>query len=487
MIFKFSSGLYPLMLGRFFILLSSFISIRIITAYFKPNEVASISIFISTVIFFYILLISPLESYFHRNLHSWKDKKFLKNNLKIYLFTTTFLSILSFIIFFLITKYSKILFSLESISIYLFFFYLISFALSKSINSFFNILGSQKVFIILAVLWSYLAIIVPIILINSSKTSIENWLLGQAIAYFLILNVGIYLFFKIFNNSKNNYSFYSDNRLKNFVIPIGISNFFLWLQQFSYRYILDYYNYINELAYVFSGFLIGSLIVSGVEVINTQFLNPKYFQALEKDTKNNYVNVWTTYFKTFLTTMILVLFFIFLFYENIGNLFLDKSFYEAKKYILIGTMIEILRVLFQVNVLGAHATKKTNVMILPYFINAALTIILVVFFIHNDKFLYAIYSLIASGLIGFIASNYALYKQIKFKQIFKLTKNIISILILCLVILLFIKLTTGFIISVNLYSDFIILSISSLVFLISLIKILVQGEANLSKIYNHDK
>ncbi|MBV5336685.1 MAG: hypothetical protein J0653_01360, partial [Deltaproteobacteria bacterium] len=155
-------------------------------------------------------------------------------------------------------------------------------------------------------------------------------------------------------------------RLLKFSLPLALATGGIWLQQQSYRLVVEKLKGGSALAQLSVGFAVAASISSAVEAIATQIAGPRFYSQITSDKKEDRDRAWYEY-ASFLVPIYLITF---MYIVNLAKplmlVLIGSSYHNSFTYVVWGALIELLRVVNNVISNAAHAEYRTERLIVPY-------------------------------------------------------------------------------------------------------------------------
>ena len=463
-----------ILVGRTFYVLLTVLSIRIMSSMLSEEEIGNYYLILAYIFFFTSGIISPFGSYITRNINLWKQNRNIQNALLVYLFYGFLISLLSLLVAYIIFDIYGYSVTLERTKIYIYIFLTIFVGNThNAILGLANIMGYRVFYIkylILTVLFGLLLAIAANIIFDPNAL---NWLFGFLLAESILIFLVVYRLNIII---KGRISFEiikiklsKDNILRVLLYssPLLMVSMLSWIQNYSYRFIIEYKYGLETLAFIGLGFSIASSIMAAFESVISQYLNPIFYQTITSANKKERVEIFVKNINTALPVYLLVTLFIIGLAPHLIKILVAEKFYYSYIYLIIGACIELLRVFINHAKLIFYSEYKNNLIILPCLISSLL-MLLVLSFTNLDGKLYYIVIVI---FIFFI-----LYTIIIFKNVKKIVRtNIINIkksfLTICLGVIFLTALYFNDEKDFNLLNSVKIVAIYILVFILFIFKI----------------
>ncbi len=357
-----------LIMSRAIQVFSSLISLRLMTTLLNDNELGTYYLFISLYMFASLSVFNPYGQYINRNTHKWRRNGFLLPWLNKYMIFVIFFSI-----FFSIAWGGYQYFAHKEIPLFLVVIccaYFISITINQFLLYTLNILNDRIAFSLLTILTAVLGLLGSLFLLQSNLFDINNsylWLLGiiiaNSISYFIawgfLRKSGV-----PFSNSKIESVNYQD--IFNFCIPIAVSTFFLWLINFGYRFGVETLMGLAYLGIIAVVFTVSSQIMSVVESLIVQILQPQLFQKIDSPNASDRIKILNKYINETIAVYFCMAIFCSFFIYYIFLFLVDKKFILFSHIGIIAVWFDFFRISTNSLSMVFFSEKNMKKMIFPY-------------------------------------------------------------------------------------------------------------------------
>lgn len=266
-------------------------------------------IFLSLFMLATLSIINPVGQYVNRFTYMWKKNGHLNLWMKRYITFIVIFSLLfsvGYIIrLYIINDAEKYIPALAC------FLYITAVSINQFLLHSLNILDKRKEFSILTLFTALFSLIFACIFLNLNLDSVEYvylWIFGIIFANFLSMIMSWYIL------NKNEYNSIIIDPIKakpifTFCLPIAFSTFFMWIINSGYRFGVEHIMGIGYLGIMAVCFSVSSQIMSVVESLVTQILQPSLFKRLDIKDARMRIN----YLRTYVNDCIAIYFSIFIF------------------------------------------------------------------------------------------------------------------------------------------------------------------------------
>lgn len=403
--------MFILVLGRAMQMLIMFATYRLLSSFFSTEVMSSYFFLLSIAGFFGLMVANPLGLYLYRIIHRAKNEKDLNSLLN---FFASIMSILSLLIFpiVLIVKY-KI--GDNQLNIYLIALIMLLYVLGTTFNGTFvsilNILAFNNMFVAVTIATASMGLILSVFLVKFVVSDPIIWLLGQSISFVLF---GILAFILIRKNIDQDQKSYHLNKKEIFAFstPILVTNIFVWIMSQSFRFFLKGSvddSLLGEMAF---GLGLASALAVAVEYLFQQLLFPGFYSALN-DSKNDRERSWNNLFLKSAPAYICLIAYMLLLSPFVMNVLADVKFKGSYKYLALGAVVELFRMLGNMVNMAYQSEMKTRKSIGSYALGGGVTLIGIILISKNVDYLkFTPFVLILGQILIFTSLIYNLQKLI---------------------------------------------------------------------------
>ncbi len=360
------------------------LTLRLATSLLSPIEMGKISIVTSSVAFFALLLINPVGMYINRRLHAWD----LRDKATNYL-TYFWLYLLVANIFSALILCALIGFNIWNPSISTYWLLLLvcgnlTFGtLNQTVIPGLNLFGHTSWFLCLTVATTATSLIFAVSLVLKVAPNAENWLSGLLIGQLIVGLIGKKIFYSKLKGkeSKNTallkLSHTQIHNFLNFAWPIAIAVGLGWIQNQSYRYLMEERLGLIDLGLFVAGYGISAGLVAGFESIFTTYFQPKFYKRISTNTISEQAKAWQDYAQAILPSLLITSFFIMATAPDLTQLLLGPSFRQSSQFVVWGAFAESARISISVFGMATHARMNTKLLLTPNLVGAVLSVTLI--------------------------------------------------------------------------------------------------------------
>lgn len=424
-----------ILVGRVIYILLMVLSINIMTKTLSEDGIGNYYLILAFVFFFTTGLISPIGSYVSRNINIWKTTHNVINALVVYVFYGFLVSIIAVIVAFFIIEVFNYPINNSTIKLYAYIFLSVFIGNAHhAIMGLSNIIGFRNIYIRFLILTVLLGLIFAITLSRILDSNALNWLYGFLLSEVLLITFVVReLAIKL--NDSVNLIVIKNKLLKTkyrtilvYSAPLFVVCVLTWTQNYSYRFIVEFKYGLETLALIGLGFSIAASIMSAVESITSQYLNPIFYQNIASSEKKERMVAFKSNINSALPIYLLTAFFIVGLAPILTKILVDQRYYNAYWYLSIGAIIELFKVFVNHSKLIFYSEYKNTVIIMPVFLSALLSIALLSFIELNNKYIFIGLILLSSFFIYAISIYFAIKKIMKEKLLNR--KVLVSVMFL---------------------------------------------------------
>lgn len=358
-------------------------SIRILTSILSADELGNYYLATAILTLFNLVLLNPPGMYFGRHLLIWQKSKNLFNAIFVFVLWMCAVAVVSIPILFILFEYMDYAnkFNFKFFLLFVMLAILIS-TTHRNLMYGSNTLGHKKEFVIFLIATLILGLIISSSLTYIYNATSLNWLFGIVISE----SVMLYFIFNLFirgnkleiKKIKKTITKERIIRVLKFCAPIAITTFFMWGQNLSYRFIVDYKYSTEILAYIAVGFGIAAAVFGSIESLVMQYFNPIFLKDILNTSKKQRAKAWSKMASYVIPIYLLTTVFAITMAELLITLLVDSKFYDAYYYVMLGALFEFFRVMTGLLTNVAQSEHKTVFTIKPYLVGFTVSVSILV-------------------------------------------------------------------------------------------------------------
>ena len=360
------------------------LTLRLATSLLSPTEMGKISIVTASVAFFALFLLNPVGMFMNRRLHAWDLRGQATSYLRYFWRYLLIVNVFSALVLFVLIEFNV---WNPSIDIYWLLLLvcgnLIFGTLNQVVIPGLNLLGYRGWFTVLTVATVATSLIFAVALVRQISPNSESWLSGLLIGQLIVGLIGKKIFFgklKKTGSKNNTLPKLSHDQIHNFfefAWPVAIAVGLGWIQNQSYRYLMEERLGLMELGLFVAGYGISAGLVAGFESVFTTYFQPKFYKLISNDNVSQQTKAWQDYAQAILPSLLITSFFIVATAPDLTQLLLGSSFRQSSQFVVWGSLAESVRISISVFGMAAHARMNTKLLLIPNFVGAVISVTLV--------------------------------------------------------------------------------------------------------------
>jgi O-antigen/teichoic acid export membrane protein len=402
--------------GRLAAALMALITLRAVTTFLTPEQYGELALLIAVQMFCGLFLINPVGQHINLHTHAWWDEGSLMVRLKSYRYYVLAVSLLGAAVGFYISKQH----SAEQ----LFWAAAAVFAMvaagtwNATLIPMLNMLGFRAASVLWSIVTVAIGLISSILLVRWSPSA-TAWFSGQAIGMAAGALGAKYVLRRHAIPSKSSriaLSLLDRHTVLTYCMPLALATGLMWLQLSGYRFVIEGYWGLSQLGFLAVGLQLAGQIWSLAESLAMQFLYPLFYRRVSAHEKHAEVRLAVS---DLLNTLVPVYFVLagltILSAPYLLKLLVAPQFWGALDFVMLGTGIELCRVLGNLLSNAAHVRRKTKSLALPYAAGSMTALALIYFAgTRQMEISWAGAALMAGAIAMFIIMLISMYRQVRF-------------------------------------------------------------------------
>jgi len=205
----------------------------------------------------------------------------------------------------------------------------------------------------------------------SRTRSAENWLLGQVVGQAVVLLFTTIALFKLLAPASERAPAPPREReslrfIFNFAWPMSVSALLMWLQQSSYRFILEGLTSVEVVGLVAVGLGLGSNFMNRFEILFNQFYHPVFFKEISTEDPARKAEAWNAYAYFLMPAAFILALYIISGGPFLARVFVAEQFYGVTRTMLgWGVISQLILILMTIYSMAGIIQQKTTDFILP--------------------------------------------------------------------------------------------------------------------------
>lgn len=382
-----------------------------------PEQYGVLAIFIAVQMFCGLLLINPVGQHINLHTHTWWDDSTLIGRLKsytIYILGAAFVGALVSIL--AIDSDSFIYYSITGGVIFGMIFFG---TWNATYIPMLNMLGFRGVSVGLTILTALIGLLSSVLLVCFWPTALA-WYGGQAVGMLTGSLGAVYFLGRQFSQairSQPRLPLLNKEIVKAYCLPLSLAAGLMWIQLSGYRFVIDSYWGLAQLAFIAVGLQLAGQIWALAESLAMQFLYPFFFRRVSEVSNNTEVELAVSdLLNTLVPVYLLLSGLTIMAAPYLLIILVAPEYSNAWKFIVMGAVVELCRALGNVLSNAAHIKRKTTSLALPYATGATVILLFIVSAGElKADISYAGLALISGAVTMLTAMSINMYKQVRFK------------------------------------------------------------------------
>ncbi len=369
--------------GRAIQFLLALVMMRVATTLLSPEEMGKVSLVVTTIAFFALFLVNPVGMFINRRLHAWQASGVAWHYLIRYVNYLIFVALIAGVVLLLLYISKLVGFGISIGWLLVFVCGSLFFnTINQTVIPSLNLLGDSRRFVTLTVATIAVSFMCATLLVQMVQRSAQYWLLGLLVGQTLLGVVGAWVLFISLKKTKALHvpltiRWRNLRVLFSFAWPVAIAVGLGWIQNQSYRYLMEERLGLMELGLFVAGYGISAGLVAGFESVFTTYFQPKFYKLLSNDNVSQQTKAWQDYAQAILPSLLITSFFIVATAPDLTQLLLGSSFRQSSQFVIWGSLAESVRISISVFGMAAHARMNTKLLLIPNFVGAVISVTLV--------------------------------------------------------------------------------------------------------------
>lgn len=372
--------------GRVLQIVLSLASVKIFTSLLSIKEVGNLYLINSLVGLIALTAVNPVGMYINRRLHKWAGDRDILNYFFVFNLYLIALSVLSMFAVFFLNRSFGFGHSIDIKMLSLFILLNVYFnTWHQTIIPSLNMLEFRRSFVAFTLSSLVLGLAFSIGMVKSGVPSAVSWLSGQLAAQGVTTIIAFVYFKKVtktafdFTISKKALTRKNFVFLMGFAIPLAITTFFMWMQNQSYRIIVEHYIGIEFLGMIGVGLGISGSIAAAVESLAQQIYYPVFYSEINTSDPTKRAIAWNKMAQLAIPIYLSVTLLVTCLAPHLVRILLSEKFSQAYVFVIYGSWVEMFRMTTNVLSGVAHSEMQTRSLIKAYLIGGVVVAIGVYF------------------------------------------------------------------------------------------------------------
>lgn len=368
-------------MGRVVAALIAVANLHIMTTLLEPSDYGQWAMLMAFQTFCSLFLINPVDQHVFRHAHAWWDSGTLLSHFAKFEQYLKFVSLIIIAVVILwwtrgqgngYSNYLVALMAGGAVGSIVYFG-----TWNMMLVTFLNVLGFRVQSVIFMIAGATIGLICSVLFVAQYPHAI-SWILGQVLGM-AVGALGAWHVLKKHDSKANVVgkkitfsNFLNRNTIVSFCLPLGAATGFMWLQNSGYRFLVNGVWGATELGFMVIGLGVSAQLTALIETLAMQFLYPYFARRLtdaESDAQisaalSDLMNVlgpiyavWAGFNAICAAALLEVL--------------TDARYHVAVPFVIFGAMIEFTRCTTNLWSNTARAVRRTNGLIFPYALGAA--------------------------------------------------------------------------------------------------------------------
>lgn len=403
--------------GRVLQILIALATMRLMTKLLSGAEVGNIYLILSMAAYFSLVFLSPVGLYMNRRLHKWNQEGNLLNYFACYNVYVMLVSLAAVPLLLLARNYfgagsglgAAALCSLAAAYIY-------CGTWNSTVIPALNMLNYRRSFVAFSTGTLLLGLAASVALVKIYQASAVLWLLGQVAALLVFALAALaYLLLKIKDKPEPGYIWACLKEPKlggviKFSLPLLFSAFFMWLQNQSYRFVVERYLGLEFLGTIAVGLSIAAAIAAAAESLAQQIYYPIYYSEINTQDGEARRQAWNRMAGMMIPLYLLLTVFVSFLAWHLVNILVDPKFRAAWIFTVFGAWVEFARITTNILASVAHSEMRTDSITRPYMYGGLFTVAGIFLAARSAAYVYLVP---AALVLGGLVTLYAMYKSMK--------------------------------------------------------------------------
>jgi O-antigen/teichoic acid export membrane protein len=319
--------------------------------------------------------------YINRKLHKWAGEKTSLNHLFTYRLYLVVLSMLSIPIAYYLHEYLDVGASIDIKMLILFMMMTIYFQTwNQTVIPSLNMLNYRLSFVLFTVLTLVVGLCLSVVLVKWVASTAIYWLTGQLAAQAFIALIAYRYLKKVMQSSLDFASVRNTATLENlksifkFSLPLAATAFFMWIQNQSYRMIVENRIGLEYLAFIGLGLGISSSIATAVESVVQQLYLPVFYRQINCCDQGGRAAAFNRMAQMTLPLYLSLTLLVSCLAPFLVDILAHKKFNQAYMFVIFGSWIELFRMTTNLLSLVAQSEMQTRYSVKAYLAGGLLAI-----------------------------------------------------------------------------------------------------------------
>jgi len=366
--------------GRAVQILIAMAAMRLLTHLLSNSEVGNVYLIFSITSYFSLVFLSPVGLYITRRLNDWHKGGTLLDRFACYNVYVLGVSLSVFPVLFLVKGAFGIAAGISTLGLCLLAFgYIYAGTWNATIIPALNMLHHRLSFVVFSTLTLLLSLFFSVLLVKLYCSSSAMWIAGQILGFTVAAAVSL-LYFRRKVSYNVNFSRVWEivkkprlHAIAKFSFPLLVMTFFMWMQNQSYRLIVEKNIGLDFLGQMAVGLGIAAAVATAAESLVQQIYYPIYYTEINTPDGEIRRSAWDKMAGVIIPLYLLTTLFVSFLAWHLVTVLVDVKFREVWIFTVFGAWVEFGRIVTNIFSTVAHSEMRTGPLAKPYALGGVLT------------------------------------------------------------------------------------------------------------------
>ena len=363
-----------------------FVSVKLMTTILPPAEMGKVVLVTTGTAFFALFLINPVGMFINRRLHAWMERGVMRQYFHLYCIYLLAVAVFGacFVLGAGKIGWPKLGMS-ETWLAFLVGGSLLFNTIVQTLVPSLNMIGRTKPFVILTVATLLTGLAGSVWFAVDWRAGAEIWLAGGLASQLFFSAVAYWVFFRDIRATPQALASVTGgiNRLFRFCWPLALAVGLNWAHMQGYRFLLAERVSLAELGMFAAGYGVAASLMAAMEMVLTTWFQPIFYQQANSSDFTTRSSAWQDYAKKIIPASVMGLSALIAVAPDLTSLMLGPAYQASNRYVMLGALAEWARVMVGLFGLSAHLYMNTRSLILPNLLGAAVTFLLLAWFLPS--------------------------------------------------------------------------------------------------------
>lgn len=387
-----------------------------VTTYLTPEQYGELALLLTVQMFCGLFLVNPVGQHINLHTHAWWDDGTLMPRLSSYRRYILVVSLAGSLVVLGMNKQDSVEHLLWAAAAM--FAMIIAATWNATLVPMLNMLGFRAASVLWGIITSSVALVGSILLVVWLHSA-TAWFAGQTIGMAVGALGAKYVFRRHAaqpNISQNRPALIDRRTVITYCLPLALATGLMWIQLSGYRILIESFWGLARLGFLVVGLQVAGQIWALMETLAAQFLYPLFYRRVSAH-ENKAEVAWA--FSDLLNTLVPLYFVLAGLMVSCASYLLEllvaPQFQGAISFVMLGTGIEMCRVLGNLFSNAAHVKRQTKSLVLPYAAGAISTVTFIYLTgVRQMNIAWAGASLLLGAAAMLLVMVVVMYQQVKF-------------------------------------------------------------------------